>query len=194
PMELVLATHNPNKVKEIQSKLSHSFTLKSLSDIGFDKEIPEDFDTLRQNAEQKADTIYKAIGKSCFADDTGLLVNALNGAPGVYSARYAGEHCNSNDNINKLLKKLDGVGNRSAHFETVICLILNNKKYFFEGRAEGVITLERSGADGFGYDPIFLPNGYTQTFAEMSMNQKNRISHRAKAFTKLLAFIDNLKL
>lgn len=193
-MELVLATHNPNKVKEIQSKLSHSFTLKSLSDIGFDKEIPEDFDTLRQNAEQKADTIYKAIGKSCFADDTGLLVNALNGAPGVYSARYAGEHCNSNDNINKLLNKLEGVGNRSAHFETVICLILNNKKYFFEGRAEGVITLERSGADGFGYDPIFLPNGYTQTFAEMSMNQKNRISHRAKAFTKLLAFIDNLKL
>ncbi len=188
-MELIFATNNQNKVTEIQAKLNDGFYLKSLKDIGFYSEIPEDFETLEENAEQKADTIYKVTGKNCFADDTGLLVDELNGEPGVFSARYAGEHCNSKDNIYKLIKNLNGNENRNAHFKTIICLILDGEKHFFTGIAEGEITENVSGEEGFGYDPIFKPKGFDKTFAEMSMAEKNKISHRAKAFDKMIEFL-----
>jgi XTP/dITP diphosphohydrolase len=189
-MELIFATNNPNKVTEIQQKLNERYIIKSLRDIGFDDDIPEDFETLKENAEVKADTIYKITGKNCFADDTGLEVDALNGEPGVYSARYAGIHGDAKANMKKLLQNLDGVENRTARFKTVICLILNGEKFFFEGIAEGEITKEESGAEGFGYDPIFKPKSYNITFAEMPLDEKNKISHRAKAFEKMLAHLN----
>ena len=189
-MELIFATNNPNKVTEIQQKLNDRYTIKSLRDIGFDDDIPEDFETLKENAEVKADTIYKITGKNCFADDTGLEVDALNGEPGVYSARYAGIHGDAKANMKKLLQNLDGVENRTARFKTVICLILNGEKFFFEGIAEGEITKEESGAEGFGYDPIFKPKSYNITFAEMPLTEKNKISHRAKAFEKMLSHLN----
>jgi XTP/dITP diphosphohydrolase len=189
-MELIFATNNPNKVTEIQQKLNERYIIKSLRDIGFDDDIPEDFETLKENAEVKADTIYKITGKNCFADDTGLEVDALNGEPGVYSARYAGIHGDAKANMKKLLQNLDGIEKRAAKFKTVICLILNGEKFFFEGIAEGEITKEESGAEGFGYDPIFKPKSYNITFAEMPLDEKNKISHRAKAFEKMLAHLN----
>jgi XTP/dITP diphosphohydrolase len=188
-MELIFATNNPNKVTEIQQKLNERYIIKSLKDIGFDDDIPEDFETLKENAEVKADTIYKITGKNCFADDTGLEVDALNGEPGVYSARYAGKHGDAKANMKKLLQNLDGVENRAARFKTVIYLILNGEKFFFEGIAEGEITKEESGGEGFGYDPIFKPKSYNITFAEMPLTEKNKISHRAKAFEKMLNYL-----
>jgi len=186
---LVFATHNPNKAKEIGAKLNNMFIVKSLSDIGFTHEIPEDFETLRENAEQKAETIFKATGEDCFADDTGLEVDALNGAPGVFSARYAGKDANSEKNINKLLTELQGVSNRTARFRTVICLIKQGEKHFFEGIAEGEILMAKTGNEGFGYDPVFKPKGFDVSFAEMSLQEKNAISHRALAFEKMLNFL-----
>ncbi|HSA04529.1 MAG TPA: non-canonical purine NTP diphosphatase [Tenuifilaceae bacterium] len=191
-VELVFATNNQHKLKEVQALLGNHFRLLSLSDIGFDEEIPEDFDTLQDNSLQKARYIYSKFGYSCFADDTGLEVDALNGEPGVYSARYAGEAKNPHDNIVKLLKNLSGVKNRRAKFRTVIALILNGKEYLFEGKVDGEIIDKGRGGDGFGYDPIFLPEGYNQTFAEMPLELKNQISHRGRAVVKLVDFLKSI--
>ncbi|MFY0675459.1 MAG: RdgB/HAM1 family non-canonical purine NTP pyrophosphatase [Bacteroidia bacterium] len=188
-MELIFATNNSNKAKEIQQKVSKPYIIKSLKDIGFNEDIPEDYFTLKENAEVKADTIFNLTGKNCFADDTGLEVDALNGEPGVFSARYAGEHGNSLANIEKLLNELGDIENRTARFRTVICIIFNGEKLFFEGIAEGSITKELHGIEGFGYDPIFIPKGHEKTFAQMPIAKKNKISHRAKAFEKMLAFL-----
>lgn len=188
-MELIFATNNQNKVKEIRQKISGGYEILSLKDIGFTEDIPEDFETLKENAEVKAETIFKLTGKNCFADDTGLEVDALNGEPGVYSARYAGVHGDSEANMKKLLHLLEKSKNRAARFRTVICLIVNRHKLFFEGVAEGEITIRKSGAEGFGYDPIFKPIGYEITFAEMPLAEKNKLSHRAKAFEKMLSYL-----
>ena len=185
-MQLVFATHNRHKLSEVQLLMPTNITLLSLDDIGCTKEIPETSETLEGNAKLKADFVAKNYGMSCFADDTGLLVDTLNGAPGVYSARYAGAQKNADDNIDKLLKELKGKENRSASFKTVIALNLPNKSHLFDGIVEGDITTEKWGDGGFGYDPIFRPKGYEKTFAQLSMETKNKISHRGKALQKLI--------
>lgn len=190
--ELIFATNNPHKLSEVQSLLSNHFKLLSLNDIGFDEEIPEDHDTLEENASQKAWYIYHKTKRNCFADDTGLEVDALNGKPGVFSARYAGEGKNPKDNIIKLLHELEGVKNRNARFRTVVALIIDNNEYLFEGIVSGKIILQEQGMDGFGYDPIFLPDGYSLTFAEMDLVQKNQISHRARAICLLVEFLTKM--
>lgn len=187
-MELIFASHNENKVSEIRAMLPGFVELKSLNDIGYHTEIEETGTTLEENSKIKAETIYKLTGKNVFADDTGLFVDALDGAPGVFSSRYAGTGV-SEDNIIKLLKELKGKENRDAHFKTVICLINNGKTHFLEGRVDGIILKEKRGDDGFGYDPVFLPDNHELSFAEMDLNQKNKISHRYKAIQKLLEFI-----
>lgn len=161
----------------------------SLADVGLEGDIPETADTLQGNALQKAQWVYQRTGRDCFADDTGLEVDALGGAPGVYSARYAGEHCSFDDNINKLLAALDGKENRRADFRTVICLIENGVPRYFEGRVDGVILTERHGAEGFGYDPVFMPDRFALSFAEMPLDVKNQISHRGLATQKLVAYL-----
>ena len=186
---LVFATNNSHKLSEVQHLLGDSFKLLSLKDIDFEGEIPEDFDTLEQNALQKAWYIYKIAGCNCFADDTGLEVDALGGRPGVYSARYAGEGKDPKDNIKKLLFELTNVANRKARFRTVVALIIDGKEYLFEGIVNGSIIAEEHGVDGFGYDPVFLPDGYDKTFAEMNLEQKNSISHRARAVGLLVEFL-----
>lgn len=188
-MQLVFASNNPNKIKEIQSLLPDQITILSLEDIGCAEEIPETAYTIEGNAMLKANHVTEKYGYSCFADDTGLLVDALNGEPGVYSARYAGEQKNAEDNMVKLLKKLDNTENRKAHFKTVICLNVNGKQYLFEGMVKGKIIHEKKGSEGFGYDPVFIPDGYTKTFAEMSLEEKSIISHRGLAVEKLVAFL-----
>jgi XTP/dITP diphosphohydrolase len=190
--KLVFATNNPNKVKELAAKIGISVDLLGLSDIGCTDELPETQATLEGNARQKARYVYDKFGVSCFADDTGLEVEALNGAPGVYSARYAGPACRAEDNMAKLLNELKGQQNRKARFRTVICLVLEGEEHYFEGIAEGEITMEKSGTEGFGYDPIFSPTGHSRTFAEMTLEEKNVISHRAKAVEKLAAFLQSL--
>lgn len=187
--ELVFATNNPNKLKEVQAMLGDAFKLLTLKEIGCHDEIPEDQDTLEGNARQKARYLMEHYGKDCFADDTGLEVKALNGAPGVYSARYAGPQRNSEDNMDKVLRGLEGAADRSAQFRTSICLILDGEEHLFEGIAPGTICTERSGAEGFGYDPIFRPEGYEKTFAEMDLSEKNQISHRGKAVRQLVDFL-----
>lgn len=191
--ELIFATNNGHKLSEVRQLLEGSVVIKSLRDINLEGDIPETADTLQGNALQKAEWIYSRTGKDCFADDTGLEVEALGGAPGVYSARYAGEHCSFEDNMDKLLSVLDGKDNRKARFRTVICLIENGEKHYFEGIVEGSITTEKHGAEGFGYDPIFLPEGQGQTFAEMSGELKNSISHRGRAVQKLVEYLKNDK-
>jgi len=190
-MKLVFATNNQNKLKELQSLLGDEFTLLSLSDIGCTDEIPEDYETLEENATQKAKYIFDKYNVDCFADDTGLEILSLNNEPGVYSARYAGESKDAKANMNKVLKKMQAVENRTAQFRTVISLFLNKKEYQFEGIVEGKILEEEKGLDGFGYDPIFQPNGYDISFAEMSMDEKNKISHRGRAVRKLVEFLIN---
>jgi len=185
-MKLVFATQNPNKLKEVQLLIPKHISLLSLDDIGCTKEIPETSETLEGNAKLKVDFVTKHYKLPCFADDTGLLVDALDGEPGVYSARYAGEQKNAVDNMNKLLKALKGQENRSAHFKTVIALNLSNETHFFEGIVDGNITTEKLGEKGFGYDPIFRPNDYQETFAQLPIEIKNKISHRGKAFQKLI--------
>ncbi len=187
--KLIIATNNPHKVTEIKSALTDNFNVLSLQEVGITEEIPEEQDTLEGNALQKARYIYEKYGKDCFADDTGLEVAALNNAPGVYSARYAGAACNADDNINKLLQELKGNKQRTARFRTVIALILEGKEYVFEGTVTGKILEERQGNDGFGYDPIFKPDGYTNSFATMTLAEKNTISHRGKAVKKLVDFL-----
>lgn len=191
-MQLVLATNNLNKLKEVQSLIPKHIKLLSLANMGCFEDIPETQTTIEGNAIQKAEYIKTHYGYDCFADDTGLEVNALEGEPGVYSARYAGEQRNANDNMNKLLKALENNTNRTAQFKTVIALYLNNKLEVFEGICQGEITKTKQGNNGFGYDPIFKPLGYDQTFAEMDLELKNKISHRGKAVSKLIAFLNSI--
>lgn len=188
-MKLNFATNNNHKLQEVREVLGDSFRVESLQSLGINEDIPEDQQTLEGNAMQKARFLYDRTGEDCFADDTGLEVEALNGAPGVYSARYAGESKNSLDNMALLLKNMEGVKNRKARFRTVIALILNGEEYLFEGVVNGVITEQPRGAAGFGYDPLFVPDGYTTTFAEMDSEAKNAISHRGLAVEKLAAFL-----
>jgi len=191
-MKLIFATNNKHKLEEISKVLNNKFDLLSLSDIGFKEEIPETHETLEENSREKAEYIYNRFKTNVFADDTGLEIEALNGEPGVYSARYAGEHCSFTDNMNKVLSKLEGIENRKAKFRTVITLILDGKEYQFEGIVEGDITKTKHGIEGFGYDPIFRPNGYKETFAEINLNLKNKISHRGLAVKKLIEFLEKI--
>lgn len=192
-MEIVFATHNQHKTVEARAICGSQWTLKNLHDIGCYDEIPETADTLKGNALQKAQYVVELFHQNCFADDTGLEIEALDGRPGVYSARYAGEQCNFEDNVNKVLSELQGIENRKACFKTVVALILHDEIHYFEGRIDGTIIDERRGSEGFGYDPIFVPDGYTQTFAEMPSSLKNSISHRAIAMQKLMEFLKNVK-
>lgn len=188
--KIVFATNNKHKMTEVSAILSSDIELLSLKDIDFFDEIPETQETIEGNALQKARYIYDKYGIDCFADDTGLMVESLNGAPGVYSARYAGEDCNSENNIQKLLEELKNLNNRNASFKTVAALILDGREYLFEGIISGSITTEKHGSEGFGYDPVFLPDGYDLSFAQMGMELKNRISHRALAMKKLSEFLN----
>lgn len=187
--ELIFATNNKHKLSEVRPMLEGKVLIHSLSEIGLEGDIPETADTLEGNALQKAQWVYERTGRDCFADDTGLEVDALGGAPGVYSARYAGEGCSFDDNMDKLLTALDGVENRKARFRTVICLLENGQPHYFEGRVEGRILTEKHGTEGFGYDPIFQPDDSGVPFAEMDMESKNRISHRGRAMVKLIDYL-----
>lgn len=191
-MQLVFATNNDNKIKEVQALIPSHIKLLSLKDIGCFEEVPETQLTIKGNAIQKAEYIKEHYGFDCFADDTGLEVKTLKGEPGVFSARYAGEQRNANDNMNKLLMELDGNPNREAQFKTVIALHLNNKLHTFTGICDGVITTTKRGDSGFGYDPIFMPDGFVKTFAEMELSLKNKIGHRGKAVKKLVGFLSSL--
>ena len=185
-MEIVFATSNPNKIKEINQLLPNSIAIKGLKDIGCTEEVPETQPTIEGNAVQKAQYIYDNYGVNCFAEDTGLEITALDGEPGVYSARYAGAQRNSDDNMNKAIEKLESQTDRSARFKTVIALIIDGGMTTFEGIVNGQIIKEKRGSGGFGYDPIFMPDGYNQTFGELSSSEKNKISHRARATKKLI--------
>lgn len=191
-MKIVFASNNKNKIHEIQSMLPEFIQIVSLESIGCFEEIPETADTIEGNAILKANYITQKYGFDCFADDTGLEVDSLDGQPGVYSARYAGEQRNADDNMNKLLEQLLDKPNRKAQFKTVIALNLKGKQYLFTGIASGEITLEKMGTGGFGYDPIFKPTVYKNTFAELSLEVKNEISHRGKATKALLEFLKNI--
>jgi XTP/dITP diphosphohydrolase len=188
--KIIFATNNNHKLNEIRNILTRKFNVFGLKDIGFEGDIPETGITLFENASIKSRFVYEKFKTDCFSDDTGLEIDTLGGKPGVYSARYAGEEANSEKNIEKVLKQMAGSTNRAARFKTVISLILNGKEYFFEGKVEGKIILEKRGATGFGYDPIFLPDGYNKTFAEMDLATKNQISHRARATAKLVHFLE----
>ncbi|MDP2088121.1 MAG: non-canonical purine NTP diphosphatase [Flavobacteriaceae bacterium] len=191
-MQLVFATNNLNKLKEVKDLLPDFIELKSLSDINCFVEIPETATTLEENAILKANFVTQQFQMNCFADDTGLEVESLNGAPGVYSARYAGEEANPFNNIEKLLFNLKDKSNRKAQFRTVIALNLSGKQYLFEGVCKGKIIEEERGNEGFGYDPIFIPDGYSKTFAEMNLEEKGKISHRGKAIQQLVQFLNSL--
>ena len=192
-MKICFATNNEKKIEEVKAALGSDFEIVSLQDIGCNEELPETGDTLHHNAFQKARFVKEKYGVDCFADDTGLEVEALSGAPGVYSGRYSGEPRSDERNIALLLKNLDGKENRIARFRTVIALILDGEEYAFEGIASGVIIEEKTGSSGFGYDPIFRPDGYSRTFAELSLNEKNQISHRGKAVKALIEFLSTKK-
>jgi len=190
--ELVFATNNKHKLEEVQNIISDKVKIRSLADINCHDDIPETADTLEGNALLKVQYIKQQYGYDCFADDTGLEVEALNNAPGVYSARYAGKEHDALANMNKLLNEMQGQENRKARFRTVIALLLNNKEYLFEGIIKGSIITEKRGETGFGYDPVFVPDGYTQTFAEMGNELKNQISHRALAVKQLATFLSTI--
>ena len=189
-MELVFATNNAHKLEEVQQMVGDKFILKSLNDIGCTDDIPETGVTFEENAKQKTDYLVSKYNANCFGDDSGLEINALNGEPGVYSARYSGSR-DMEKNIDLVLEKLQGNADRSARFKTIISLFVNGEQHFFEGTVEGRIINERTGTEGFGYDPIFIPNGYEKTFAEMSLEEKNKISHRSQAVAKLVDFLNN---
>ncbi|WP_369049446.1 non-canonical purine NTP diphosphatase [Tenacibaculum sp. UWU-22] len=191
-MKLVFATNNLNKLTEVQKMLPNTIELLSLKDINCFDDIEETATTLEGNAQIKANYITKNFGYNCFADDTGLEVEALNGAPGVYSARYAGEPANTEKNMEKLISELHHKTNKKAQFRTVICLNLNEKQFFFNGICKGNILSKKQGNHGFGYDPIFKPEGYDKSFAEMTSQQKNKISHRGLAIEKLVTFLTQL--
>ncbi len=188
-MSLVFATHNKSKALEVERLIGNKLDILTLDDLKISVEVPETSATIEGNALQKARFIYEKYGYNCFADDTGLEVEALNGAPGVYSARYAGEHKNDNDNMAKLLEALKHESNRKARFKTIIALIINWKEYLFEGIINGEIIYEKRGIRGFGYDPVFIPEGQQLTFAEMNVEEKNKISHRGIAVAKLAGFL-----
>lgn len=188
-MKIVFATNNENKVREIRHILGNSFNLLSLKDLTINEDIPENNPTLEGNAMQKARHIYKMLDLNVFADDTGLEIEALNGLPGVHSARFAGENKDSAANIEKVLAMMGSSVNRRARFRTVIALIIDGSEHLFEGTVEGTIISEKRGSDGFGYDPVFIPAGSNLTFAEMTLHEKNKISHRAMAFEKLRNFL-----
>lgn len=192
-MKLVFATNNKHKLAEVQNMLGDHFELLSLDDIGCNEDIPETRPTLEGNASQKARYIYEKYEVNCFADDTGLEVEAINMEPGVYSARYAGPQRNAEVNMQKLLSVLDKINNRKARFRTVISLIIDGEETLFEGVVDGQIMTERHGEEGFGYDPIFQPDGYTESFAQMEMSAKNEISHRGRAVAKLITYLKNLE-
>jgi XTP/dITP diphosphohydrolase len=192
-LKLIFATNNQHKVDEIRSLLIDSFELITMQEAGIDIDIPEPYDTLEENASEKSGTIFRMTGINCFSEDTGLEVTALNGEPGVKSARYAGNGRSFDRNIEKLLINLADKPDRTARFRTIISLILDGRETLFEGICEGIIIKERRGSQGFGYDPVFVPMGSTKTFAEMSMKEKAQYSHRAKATEKLVAFLNNLK-
>ena len=186
---LIFATNNRNKVAEIQSLVGPNFTIIPLKEAGIDIDIPEPHDQLEANALEKAMTIFNMTQQNCFSEDTGLEILALDGAPGVKSARYAGENCNPQANIDLVLSKMTGVENRTAQFRTVICLIWKNQTYYFEGICKGQILNNMQGENGFGYDPIFVPDGASKSFANMTMDEKNQYSHRKKAVTQLFEFL-----
>ena len=188
-MQLIFATQNPNKLNEIKLLIPRSINLVSLEDLGFTEEIPEVADTLEGNAVIKAKVIYEKYGITSFADDTGLEVKELGGKPGVYSARYAGEDKNAESNIKKLFDELKGIKDRSACFRTVIAVISNGKSIVFEGKVEGTIAEKSMGVQGFGYDPVFIPTGFTRSFAQMSLDEKNKISHRGIAIKKFVEWL-----
>jgi XTP/dITP diphosphohydrolase len=188
-MKLVFASNNKNKIKEFQQQLPATIEILSLEDIGCYEEIAETAETIEGNSILKANYVTEKYGYDCFADDTGLEVEALNGAPGVFSARYAGEQKNADDNMAKLLDALSNQSNRNAQFKTVVTLNLNGKQHLFTGIARGEITLTKIGSEGFGYDPIFQPEGHQETFAQLSVELKNEISHRGKATQQLLHFL-----
>lgn len=192
-IKLVFATNNENKIKEINALLTNSIKLLSLKDIGCHEDIPETSDTIKGNAILKARYVYEKYGYNCFADDTGLEINSLNGEPGVFSARYAGEEKDPGKNMDKVLQKLASQKDRTAQFKTVVALVIKGETTTFEGIIEGKITTEKHGKDGFGYDPIFKPNGYEITFAEMPLSEKNNISHRGRAVKKLINFLNSTK-
>ena len=192
-MQLVFASNNKNKILELQSMLPETITILSLESIGCFEDIPETADTIEGNAIQKANYVTEKFGYDCFADDTGLEVDSLNGDPGVFSARYAGKQRNADDNMNKLLEALLDKNNRKAQFKTVIALNFNGKQHLFTGIAKGEITLEKIGNQGFGYDPIFQPEGFPETFAQLSLEIKNKISHRGKATQQLIHFLKETK-
>jgi len=189
-MKLVFATNNPNKLSEIRSLVPEGIEILSLKEINCNEELPETNPTLQENALQKAKYVFDNYGFNCFADDTGLEIDVLGGEPGVYSARYAGEGCNAEDNMNKVLGKLEREENREAKFRTVIALIIKGTETLFEGTCKGKIIKVKSGTEGFGYDPIFTPTGYDITFAEMTKIEKGSISHRGKAIKKLINFLN----
>jgi XTP/dITP diphosphohydrolase len=188
-MKLVFATNNPNKLSELQDLFPEGIEILSLKDINCNEELPETNPTLEGNALQKAKYVFDNYGFNCFADDTGLEIEVLGGAPGVYSARYAGEDCKAEDNMKKVLTKLENKDNRNAKFRTVIALIIKGKENLFEGECSGKITKTKSGAEGFGYDPIFTPEGNEITFAEMSKQEKGAISHRGRAVANLVDYL-----
>ncbi len=190
---LVFATQNNGKYDEVNKMMPSNVSLLSLNDLNFEENIKETGKTLKQNAKIKSDFIFENFRINCFADDTGLEIDSLNGMPGVYSARFAGENCNSQDNIEKVWKLLTIHKNTNARFKSVFSLNLNGKTFFFEGKIDGKIIFERKGQNGFGYDSIFIPNGHSKTFAELNLVEKNKISHRSEALKKLIMFLDKQK-
>lgn len=193
-MKLVFATNNKHKIEEVQHLLKNNFQLLSLAEINCNDELSETGTTLEENALQKARYIYEKFQRNCFADDTGLEIEALNGKPGVFSARYAGEERSASKNIQKVLQELKNTTNRNVCFKTIISLIINNIHYLFEGKVHGKISHNLKGENGFGYDPIFIPDGFDRTFAEMTIEEKNKISHRSIAVNKLAEFLNVLKI
>ena len=191
-MELIFATNNRHKVEEIQAAVGKKINIRTLADAGIDIDIPEPHNTLEANALEKSKTIYTLTHINCFGEDTGLEVESLNGEPGVKSARYAGEGKDFQKNIDKLLTNLQGIDNRKARFRTIISLIWNEKEYFFEGICEGKVINMQRGTNGFGYDPVFIPDGSEKTFAEMVMGEKNKFSHRKQAADKLVSFLQKI--
>lgn len=193
-MKIIFASNNKNKVEEIQNQLPAHIQIVTLEEIGHLEDIEENGKTIEENAIIKADFIANKYKLPCFADDTGLEIEALNGAPGVYSARYAGEEKNADKNMNLVLKNLQNISNRKAQFKTVIALNINNKQYLFKGIVKGEITYSKTGENGFGYDPIFEPEHLGKTFAEISLKEKNKLSHRGRAVTQLISFLNKFEL
>ena len=191
--ELVFATSNKGKYNEVKKMMPRNINLLSLNDLNFIGDIQETGKTLKQNAKIKSDFIFNNFGINCFADDSGLEIDSLNGMPGIYSARFAGKTCNSNDNIEKVWKLLTGHNNTDAKFKSILSLNIDGNTFFFEGKIDGKIIFNKRGTNGFGYDSIFIPNGYNKTFAELNSVEKNEISHRSKALKRLIIFLDKQK-